>query len=328
MAVATFSNDTTKRTSTALVADLPENIVLDPVLNGRYERDNPEVKAAVEALAADIQVHGQRTPVKFRKNDAGQPVLTFGYCRYHAVALINKRLRAKGSSEDQLVKLEGTYETLTEEEALIAAIGENRFRVGTSPMDDCWNITLLTKRFKKSWEEVAAIYSPESKSGEKKATAVKWVKDRAALAELAVEAQDAVAKGEIKVTTATKLAKASKDDQRKIISEGMETVKGKKRLKVAAVLAKGKGKTAERAKAQVQAVKDKKAGVKKSSPVAAAPAPPKVSGSVYEAAEALARAVDSWLEDATAAAEKTLVKAHEAYRVLVPRPQKADGKAA
>jgi hypothetical protein len=324
--VVNFSNDTTKRTSTPLVADYPENIVLDPQLNGRYERDNPEVKAAVEALAADIQVHGQRTPVQFRKNDAGQPVLVFGYNRYHAVALINKRLRAKGTSEDQLLKLEGIYDTMSEEDALIAAISENRFRVGTSPMDDCWNITLLRKRFKKSDEEIALIYFPEAKGGEKRANALTWVKDSAGLAELAVEAQEAVTKGEIKVTTAKQLAKVSKDEQRKIIAESKATVKGKARVKIAHVLAaKGKGKTAERAKAQVQAAKDKKAG-KKPTPVAAPV--PKVTSSVYAAAEALAVAVDGWREDATDKAEKILIAAHNAYRELVPRPQKAVDKAA
>jgi ParB-like chromosome segregation protein Spo0J len=319
-----FSNDTTKRTSTLVVADYPENIVLDPQLNGRYERDNPDVKAAVEALAADIQAKGQDTPVKFRKNDAGQPVLVFGYCRYHAINLINKKLRAKGTSEEQLLKVEGIYETLSEEEALITAISENRFRVGTSPMDDCWNITLLRKRFKKSDEEIAFIYFPEAKQGEKRANAAKWVKDRAALAELAVEAQEAVTKGEIKVTTAKQLAKVSKDEQRKIIAESATVVKGKKRVKVAAVLAKGKGKTAERAKAQVQASQDRKAGKKPTHTPAPAAAPaPKVTSSVYEAAETVARALDAWLENATADTEKKLVAAHKAYRVLVPRPQKA-----
>jgi ParB-like chromosome segregation protein Spo0J len=319
MANVTFTNDTTKRTSNLLVADFPENIVLDPQINGRYERDNAEVKAAVEALAADIQVHGQTTPVKFRKNDAGKPVLVFGYSRYHAVNLINKKLRAKGTAEDQLLKLEGTYEVLTEEEALVAAIGENRFRVGTSPMDDCWNITLLVKRFKKSEDEIAQIYFPEAKGGEKKAAAVKWVKDRAALAELHVDAQEAVSKGEIKVTTATKLAKKSKDEQKEIITKNTVVVKGKKRLKVAAVLATGKGKTAEKAKAQVQAAKDKKAG-KKPAPAAksAAVPAPKVTGSVYEAAENMALALDVWRTDATERAEKALIAAHESYRALVP----------
>jgi ParB-like chromosome segregation protein Spo0J len=324
MPAVVFANETTKRTSNVLVADYPENIILDPILNGRYERDTPEVKAAVEALAADIQAHGQTTPVKFRKNDAGQPVLVFGYSRFHAVNLINKRLRAKGTAEDQLLKLEGSYEVLTEEEALVAAIGENRFRVGTSPMDDCWNITLLRKRFKKSDEEIAVIYFPEARGPEKKSAAVKFVKDRGALAELHVDAQEAVTKGEIKVTTATKLAKLSKDEQKRIIEENTSALKGKKRLKVAAVLAKGKGKTAEKAKAQVEAQKSKKEG----KPVAPPAAPaPKVTSTVYQAAEALAVAVDKWLEDATPVAEKALINAHKQYRSLVP-VKRADGKAA
>jgi hypothetical protein len=323
----TFASDTIARTST-LVADYPENIILDPLLNGRYERDTPEVKAAVLALAADIAAHGQHTPVKFRKNDAGKPVLVFGYCRWHAVNHLNKQLRAKGASEDQLFKVEGGYEKLDEQGALIAAIGENRFRIGTSPMDDCWNITLLATRWKKSDEDIALIYFPDAKGGDKKAAAVAWVKARAALAELADEAQDAVNKGEIKVTTAVKLAQVPKEEQKKIIAENTTVVKGKKRLKVAAVIAStGKGKTAEKAKAQVQAQKDKKAGKKPSAPAPAPVSVQKVSSTVYQAAENLARAVEAWNRNEPKA-DKHLITALHAYRQLVPFKKAASEAAA
>src|SRR5215471_4986127 len=72
----------------------PEHIHLDPVLNGRYERDIPEVQDAVKNLAASIEAHGQQTPAKVRQDKDGKVILVYGYCRYHAVKLINER-RAK-----------------------------------------------------------------------------------------------------------------------------------------------------------------------------------------------------------------------------------------
>ena len=68
-----------------------------------------------------------------------------------------------------------------------------------------------------------------------------------------------------------------------------------------------------------------KTKAKTAAPAKTAPAP-KVTSSVYDAAETLARAVDVWLEDATSKAEKDLVAAHKAYRTLVPI--KKAGKAA
>jgi ParB-like chromosome segregation protein Spo0J len=291
-----FANETTKRTST-LVADYPEHILLDPQLNGRIEPTD------VDDLAADIEKNGQRTPVLVRKNDAGQPVLVYGHRRWRAVKLLNSRLAKKG---EPLIKLECTYETLTDEEAFAAAIAENRFRKDTTPMDDTHNIGIWQKRFKKSLEEIAEIYFPEAKKPEEKATAVKWVKDRAALVELAPEAAQAVRDGKVKITAAVQLTKLSKDKQKEVIAETKNTLKGKTRVKVSNVIA-AKGKT-----------KDAKAhGTAKPAPA------PKVTSSVYEAAEALAHAVDHWLEDATDAAEKKLISAHKAYRTLVPKRKTA-----
>jgi ParB-like chromosome segregation protein Spo0J len=297
----TFTNDTTKRTST-LVADYPENILLDPQLNGRIEITD------VEDLAADIEKNGQHTPVLVRKNDAGLPVLVYGHRRWRAVKHINQRRAKRGEA---LIKLECTYETLTDEEAFAAAVAENRFRKDTTPMDDTHNIGIWQKRFKKSTEEIAAIYFPEAKKPEEKATALRWVRDRAALVELAPEAVAAVREGKVKITAAVQLSRLSKDKQKEVIAQTKNTVKGKARVKVSNVKehAKSKGKKVEA-----------------KTPTKIAP-PAKVTSSVYEAAETLARAVDVWLEDATGDAEKKLIAAHAAYRSLVPFV-KAVGKAA
>src|SRR5215470_3943868 len=216
---AVFENDTTKRTST-LVADYPENILLDAELNGRV--DNTDV----EALAADIEANGQRTPVLIRKNDEGLPLLVFGHRRWRAVKLINQRNAKKGLP---LIKLECSYEKLTDEEAFAAAIAENRFRKDTTPMDDTHNIAIWQKRFKKSLEEIAQIYFPEAKKPEDKATALKWVRDRASLVELADEAKQAVRDGKVKITAAVHLTRLSKDKQKEVIAQTSNTLKGKTR---------------------------------------------------------------------------------------------------
>lgn len=301
----TFSNETTKRTST-LVADYPENILVDPELNGRVDT------TSVDDLAADIEANGQRSPVLVRKNDAGQPVLVFGHRRWRAAKLINQRLAKKGLP---LVRLQCSYEPLTDEEAFTAAIAENRFRKDTTPLDDTHNITVWLRRFKKTLEEVAAIYWPEAKKPEEKATALKWVKDRASLVELAPEAATAVREGKVKITAAVQLTRLSKDKQKEVIEQTKNMVKGKARVKVSNVIAaKGKSKGKSKGKKAAPAKSTFKPTVKPTS-------------SIYEAAEGLARAVDAWLEDATGDSDKKVIAAHKQYRALVPFV-KAVGKAA
>jgi ParB-like chromosome segregation protein Spo0J len=286
---------------------LPENILIEAELNGRHEHTE------VESLAADIAIHGQNTPCLIRKNAAGQPVLVYGHRRWRAVQLLNSR---KGPGE-QKIELECNYEALTDEEALIAAITENRFRKDVTPMDDCYNIQKLKKLNKASDEQIAVIYFPEATTPEAKAEALRWVKNRAALVELATEAADGVRKGEIKVTAAVELTKLSKDQQRVAIEQSKSTVGGKTRIKVKDVKAAAKPpKSAPRpaAKANQPDPDD----VPFDTPVILAPLP---SNPVLAAAETMARALDVWRTDATQQAEGKLITAHNAYRKLVPLQQ-------
>jgi hypothetical protein len=62
-------------------------------------------------------------------------------------------------------------------------------------------------------------------------------------------------------------------------------------------------------------------------PAATKAKPENVSNLVLYAAEEMAKAIDVWLEDATAEAETKLVAAHKAYRKLIHAP-KAEKKAA
>jgi len=212
MAVS-FSSETMTR-SGALYVDYPENILIDPELNGRHELPD------IEELAADIEAHGQYTPVVVRKNDAGQAVLVYGHRRWRALLLLNER------NPDNKRKITCNYVALTEAEAFAAAIGENRFRKDVSPIDDAENIRIMRQRFAKSDEDIAAIYFPQAKTDEAKTEALRFVKQRAALIELAPEAAQAVRDGRVKITAAVHLAKLSRDQQKVVVSKGGR-VKGK-----------------------------------------------------------------------------------------------------
>jgi ParB-like chromosome segregation protein Spo0J len=196
-----FSNDSMSRAG-ALYTDYPENIVIMPELNGRHEHTD------VEDLAADIEKNGQLQAVKIRKNDQGQPVLVYGHRRYRAICLLNER------NPDNRRKIRCEYTAATDAEAFGMAIRENRCRKDVSPIDDCANITTLRNLFSLTDEDIAAVYFPEAKTDAEKAEALRFVKQRAALVELAPEAAQAVRDGRVKITAAVGLAKLTKDQQR------------------------------------------------------------------------------------------------------------------
>ena len=200
-----FANDTMKRAG-ALYTDWPENIIIMPELNGRHEHTD------IEALAADIAAHNQLQPVGIRKNDQGQPVLIYGHRRYRAVCLLNER------NPEQRRKIFCTYTPVTDAEAFGMAIRENRCRKDVSPIDDCANIRTLENKFGYTYEDIAAVYFPEAKTEAEKVEALRFVKQRAALIELAPEAAQAVRDGRVKLTAAVGLAKLTKDQQRAKVS--------------------------------------------------------------------------------------------------------------
>lgn len=207
MAVS-FATDSMSR-SGALYVDYPENILVEPELNGRHEHTE------IEDLATDIEKNGQMSPVGIRKNDQGQAVLVYGHRRYRAISLLNSRNSANPR------KVICNYFAVGEDEAFAMAIGENRFRRDVSPIDDCANITVMVRRFGKTLEDIATVYFPEARTPEAKLEALKFVKTRAALVELAPEAATAVREGRVKLTAAVALSKLTKDQQRaKVKGEG------------------------------------------------------------------------------------------------------------
>jgi len=201
-----FANDTTKRGD--LFVDFPENIIIVPELNGRHDH------TPVDDLAADIETNGQLVPVICRKDDQGQPVLVAGHRRWRAIVQINKK------NPETPRKIKFTYEKVNETEAFTMAIRENRHRKDVSPVDDAANIHVLRKRFNYTDEDIAAVYFPEAKKPEEKAESLRFVKQRAALIELAPEAAQAVRDGKVKLTAAVQLAKLTKDQQRAKVAAG------------------------------------------------------------------------------------------------------------
>ena len=192
----------------------PEEILIDPELNGRHEDTD------VETLAADIETNEQLQPVVCRKNEEGNPVLVFGHRRYRAICLLNSR------NPKSPRKINFIYRRMTETEAFVAAIGENRFRKDVSPIDDAANIELLRRKFNKGDEEIGKIYFPEAITEDELKQALRFVKDRAALLELAPEASQAVRDGRIKITAAVALSKLSREQQRKKVAKTGK-IKGK-----------------------------------------------------------------------------------------------------
>ncbi len=192
----------------------PEEILIDPELNGRHEDSD------VETLAADIEASEQLQPVVCRKNEEGNPVLVFGHRRYRAICLLNSR------NPKSPRKINFIYRRMTETEAFVAAIAENRFRKDVSPIDDAANIELLRRKFNKGDEDIAKIYFPEAVTEEQLKQSLRFVKDRAALLELAPEASQAVRDGRIKITAAVALSKLSREQQRKKVAKAGK-IKGK-----------------------------------------------------------------------------------------------------
>ena len=188
-------------------AAYPEEILIDPELNGRHEH------TGVEQLAADIALNGQHQPVVCRKTDSGKPMLTFGHRRYRAICLLNEQ------NPKSPRKVLFVYKKMSEGDAFITAIGENRFRKDVSPIDDAANIEILRRRFGKTDEDIAAIYFPEATTEEEAKAALRFVKDRSALIELAPEAAQAVRDGRIKVTAAKALSKLTREQQRIKVSK-------------------------------------------------------------------------------------------------------------
>ena len=182
---------------------LPEMLDVDPKLNGRH--DLPDIAWIVDSILR----HGQLQPVTIRRT-AGKPVLVAGFSRWRAVSEINKK-----KLSPKPLELRCSYTQLTEQQAFLANIEENRVRNATTPMDDAYNIQRLCNVYQMSVDEVADAYRASAS----------WVKGRLQLIEATPEVEKAVRAGKITGKAAQTIAKLSKEHQRNLAKVAEE--KGK-----------------------------------------------------------------------------------------------------
>lgn len=182
---------------------LPEQIEVDPNLNGRHEV--PDIQWIIDSILQ----HGQLQPVTIRRT-AGRPVLVAGFSRWRAVSEINKnKLTAKP------LELRCAYTALNEKQAFLANIEENRVRNATTPMDDAYNLQRLINVYQMSEQEAADSFR----------TSLAWVKGRLKLIEATPEVERAIRSGKIRGTAAQAVAKLAKEHQRNLAKVAEE--KGK-----------------------------------------------------------------------------------------------------
>lgn len=199
--------DTTVKRTSEYTA-LPGDIEVPAELNGRHEL--PDISDLVQS----ILTHGQLQPVVIRKTGK-KPVLVAGFSRWRAITHINDN-----SLTPNPLRLNCSYTQLTERQAFLANIEENRVRNATTPMDDAYNIQRLINVYQMSEAQAAEAYR----------VTVVWIKGRLGLLELTPEAETAVRAGRVATSAAKEIAKLSKEQQKKIVSkEGKVTAADVKR---------------------------------------------------------------------------------------------------
>lgn len=182
---------------------LPEYLEVSPELNGRH--DKPDI----QTLITSILEHGQLQPVTIRRG-GGKPILVAGFSRWRAITEIN----AKKMTEKPL-ELRCSYTALTEKQAFLANIAENRDRNPTSPMDDAYNIQRLVNVYQMTEQECADTYR----------ASVAWVKSRLQLIEATPALEKVVRAGKVTGTVAQAIAKLNKQHQNNLAKVAEE--KGK-----------------------------------------------------------------------------------------------------
>lgn len=191
-------------TRTSEYGFLPEELEIIPEMNGRHEL--PDVQWIVDSILR----HGQLQPITIRRT-GGKPVLVAGFSRWRAVNEINSR-----NLTERPLRLRCSYTALTEKQAFLANIEENRVRNQTTPIDDAYNIQRLINVYQMTEQEVADSYR----------VSLAWIKGRMGLIELTPEAEKAVRAGRVTGNAAKEIAKLSSNLQKKVLKkEGKITAK-------------------------------------------------------------------------------------------------------
>lgn len=187
---------------------LPHFIKVKPELNGRHDLPN------IEWLINSILEFGQLQPVVIR-NDGGTPVLCAGFSRWRAISEINKR---KLTPKPLLVRC--SYLKVDEMQGYLAAIAENHHRNAPTELDDAYNVQRMLNIYQMTEEQIAAVYFPPDKEGQAKdpKQALRFVKERLALIDLAPVAKKAMKEGRLKGTAARAIAKLTQEQQAEVIA--------------------------------------------------------------------------------------------------------------
>ena len=173
---------------------LPQYIEVAPEMNGRHEL--PDIQWIINSILR----HGQLQPVTIRRT-ASKPVLVAGFSRWRAISEINKQ-----KLTEKPLELRCSYTQLTEKQAFLANIEENRVRNATTPMDDAYNLQRLVNVYQMTLDECADSYR----------ASVSWVKGRLALIEATPEVEKQIRAGKIKGPAAKAVAKLSKEHQQNL----------------------------------------------------------------------------------------------------------------
>ena len=233
---------------------LPQNIIVDHKENGRAKPHTPE---EIEALARSIYEQGQLQAVVCRRIDGNRVQLVAGYGRVAAVAWINAHL-----NPTEPVKVRCSIVECSPEEAYIRNLVENIERAETTPIDDAHNQRRLREVFGWEDERIATFYK----------RSVSYIHQLRKLPTLERPLQDAVANGDLAVSTAVELANVPAAKRAEIVKDATD---GKGKVKTAKVRQKvrehqeetGQGKPKHRTAKEVKEFLDSMTGLDEDAPV-------------------------------------------------------------
>ncbi|CAM5998715.1 unnamed protein product [Sphagnum balticum] len=259
----------------------PRLIDIEPGFNPR-NYDLPENREHVERLAKSIGTEGLIQPLTVRlKRETGRATLVDGECRYRAIMAL----------------IEAGHPVLSEPDSEIPC-----FPAPQGSNDDgsrlLTAITANTGKPLSKWELGTAFQrlfnfglSPE-RIASRTGYTERFISEAIELADAPQEVKELLSTASISTGLALATLRANPAEATAILKQKVEVAK---------------------ANGQATAKRDK------------APAPKQAkaetSALVIYAAEAMAAALDAWMEDATATAEERVIAAHKEYRKLMPAPK-------
>lgn len=185
---------------------LPEYLIVDESLNGRYEAHDDET---VLELAQSLMEHGQKQPILVRRLDGSHQLkVVAGYRRWKAATLVNTKLRP-----EKPIKLQCRVGEMNEEEAFLANIIENHDRKECGDMDYAFQHRRL--RDEHGWDDdrIAKFYRRSSA----------WVQQKRKLLGLDTETREQVARGDLTTNAALDVVKLPEKERRQVVEMATNT---------------------------------------------------------------------------------------------------------